>query len=124
MDLHHLSSYAYGIKGTCHVSYIIFHLYYFSPMDRLCFVISSLLNLLWCDFCYDQELSLLRLSVICNFIDLHHIPHVPMKCFFQYMNIYGVISQHAGIFIIDNYFIYTIYLKLYTVSNVKKLEYS
>jgi hypothetical protein len=123
MDLHHLSSYAYGIKGTCHVSYTIFHLYYFSPMDRLCFVISSLLNLLWCDFSYDQELSLMRLSVICNFIGLHHIPPVPMRCFFQYMNNYSVISQYAGTFIIDKYFIYTIYHQIHSVSNVKKLEY-
>jgi hypothetical protein len=124
MDLHLLSSYAYGIKGTCHVSYYIFHLYYFSPMDRLCFVISSLLDYLWCDISYDQELSILRISVMCNFIDLHHIPPMSMRCIFQYMIICGVITQHAGTNIIDNYFIYTICHQLYTVSNVKKLEYT
>jgi hypothetical protein len=124
MNLHHLSSYAYGIKGTCHMSYYIFHLCYFSPMDRLCFVISSLLDFLWCDFSYDQELSLLRISDTCKFIVLHHISSVSMRCNFQYMTICGVITQHSGTSIIDNYFIYTMYHQLYTVSNVKKLEYS
>jgi hypothetical protein len=129
MEIQPLSPCAYDIMGTCHVSLSLVYLCYCSPMDRLCFVISSLLNLLWCeflwcDFHYDQVLSIMRLPDVCNFIGLHHFPIVPMRCFFLIMKSFCMISQYPGTFIIDKYFIYIIYHQTHTVSNVKKLEYS
>jgi hypothetical protein len=125
MDVHHLSPYACGIMGTCHVSYFIFHFGYFSHMDRTCYVISSLSDYLWCVISYAHELSYLRVTDICSYVFHFHTSSASMRChYYVTISHLCMIFQSLGTHNIDNYFIYTKHHQHIILSNVKKLEFS